>query len=130
MIRLSLIYHIVQYIKEAVARVGSKLGGRRMPNTPEYIVKIVQDIEQSKTRADVYKILDDAVEKIPGFETIGTTVFVKDNFQFQCTMKENADRTDFEAMKRAYPHLESVRKIDICDSGMTVVFSRYKTDGR
>ena len=96
--------------------------GGKKPRPPEYIAKILHDLKKSKTREDVYKILDGAVEKIPGFEPVGNTVFVKDNYQFQCTMKENADRTDFEAMKRENPHVETVKKIDIGDSGMTVVF--------
>jgi len=115
--------HIVKIVRDIIEKLRFK--DRKMPDTPEYIVKIVQDIKRSRTREDVYKILDDAVEKIPGFEAVGNTVFVKDNFQFQCSAKSMVYRTDFEAMKREHPHIGTIKIIDIGNSGMAVIFIKY-----
>ena len=117
-------YHQEKQIKKSDQTVCQTVGNPIL-QAPEYISKLVASLEEANSRKDMYQILDTAVLKTPQFTCVDDTVFIGNNYKFQCSLNAYTDQLDVEKMKKSSEQ-QLLKIISIGNSGMSVIVSAIK----
>ncbi len=95
----------------------------KIKNAPNYIQDIVSKLETAQNRAEMYKILDDAVNKTSDFLCIDDTKFVGNGYKFQCTLN-NYVKNITSSNAKCRDGWELIKIIPIADSGNAVILTK------